>query len=902
MQCMLSNFHRYLDRPEARTASAVVAICGLLLGYFVGRTYVDRLPMQYEIPFAHAKWIQMPTPAKASYFRKDLYIPDSIERAWISIASTGSYRLIVNNIIIDDNQMAAARPSGLYDISGILYPGKNTVAVYVSADWSVGPRQIIVRGVCKTVGALPFEFNSDSSWRVWPVGASIPGAVLWSSPRYDDSFWQNSEEVSNVGRFSAAERIEFDPKLFEYEPAGKWISGPEEQNEDVTFSYQLDLNSKTASGWLQLAANGSYDVVINGDPAILSPSVNQAQLFGPDAPVRLDGRTVMTYSRLRSPIGPISGLPGARSFWSMPGRGFASPGSRESPQNSTTTTSTPPSIALGEALPDAIDSTPGLASTIGEIRPETAALTSERSGSPQQTGLTIYGEKKGTTANQRGRSSISGGLNLRQQTLPIPSNPDTSPLAPPSFGDIAPDPAPAAPQIVPRFRFPGPVPYAALTLTAYDIRDYLRLGRNQLTVHVHSVDRPLALLADGFTNLADGTLRRFGTSAKWTVAIASKPDLYPARVLGRFDAQPWGPPIQVAAYPREMPGDDIAVAARWAVTLTIVATLTFALWLLGPAVFNLKDPDAYAFWNADAVFHLAVLVTLLMFLLTSYDVRFPYDWCFRGYIVASVLLLILVEKLLLLTAFTTTTRQLASATVTKSAGWYFQWQPLLLLLIMLAGMVLRTSHLTTQPLGHDEVQMALLSRSIAKVGYPYLTAGSYTRLMSTYELVPYPIAFFSAILGPSILALRLPALLFGTLTIGIIGWVGHRMFDWRVGFLAALIWTLLPIPINWSQDGFYLSQECFFALVTFWTFYEAIRGSDLDRRYIRLAAAAFVLTYLSWEASGFILPTLVVSIVVLRWSNWNWVRDTCLWKSFSLIATIVVVQLCYRQMTLTPNY
>ena len=128
------------------------------------------------------------------------------------------------------------------------------------------------------------------------------------------------------------------------------------------------------------------------------------------------------------------------------------------------------------------------------------------------------------------------------------------------------------------------------------------------------------------------------------------------------------------------------------------------------------------------------------------------------------------------------------------------------------------------------------------------------------------------------------------------------MFDWRVGLLAALIWAFLPIPINWSQDGFYLSQEAFFALTTFWLFYEAISGPVLNTRLLKLSAFAMVLTYLSWEASGFIIPTLFVATLVLKWGQWDWLLNRILWRTSGVVATVVIVQLCFRQLTLTPNY
>ena len=89
-------------------------------------------------------------------------------------------------------------------------------------------------------------------------------------------------------------------------------------------------------------------------------------------------------------------------------------------------------------------------------------------------------------------------------------------------------------------------------------------------------------------------------------------------------------------------------------------------------------------------------------------------------------------------------------------------------------------------------------------------------------------ALSSLIVGPSVVAYRLPALIFGTVTIGLIAWAGYRMFDRRVGIVAALIYTFLPSSVAWARDGFYPSQECCFALLTYWLFYEGDtrQGSD----------------------------------------------------------------------------
>jgi hypothetical protein len=226
---------------------------------------------------------------------------------------------------------------------------------------------------------------------------------------------------------------------------------------------------------------------------------------------------------------------------------------------------------------------------------------------------------------------------------------------------------------------------------------------------------------------------------------------------------------------------------------------------------------------------------------------------------------------------------------------------MLLAALMMIGLVPRIAGMMTVPIGHDEAALALYAKGIFRLGFPNIVAGSYTRLLSTYELVPYPMAL-SSLLAPSLPWYRLPSLIFGTLTIGLIGWVGHRLFDWRTGIAAAAIWTFLPVAVNWAGDGFYLSQEGFFALATVWLFYEAISQRPLNPRYLRYAAAAFILTYLSWEPAGFFIVAMFAAIVVLKWGEWDWTADAHLWRCFAVVSAVVILQLCFRQFTLPADY
>jgi 4-amino-4-deoxy-L-arabinose transferase-like glycosyltransferase len=145
------------------------------------------------------------------------------------------------------------------------------------------------------------------------------------------------------------------------------------------------------------------------------------------------------------------------------------------------------------------------------------------------------------------------------------------------------------------------------------------------------------------------------------------------------------------------------------------------------------------------------------------------------------------------------------------------------------------------------------SKGILELGFPYTTFAGQIRWLTTYEAVPYPLAFFGFLFGYSEWSMRLPACLMGTICIGVIGMMGRRLFDWRTGLIAAFIYACLPLNIRWAQNAFYLTQCQLAAMLTFWFFYEAIRFRPFHQKMLTFASVAFCISYLSWEGTGFIL-------------------------------------------------
>src|SRR5439155_3263327 len=66
------------------------------------------------------------------------------------------------------------------------------------------------------------------------------------------------------------------------------------------------------------------------------------------------------------------------------------------------------------------------------------------------------------------------------------------------------------------------------------------------------------------------------------------------------------------------------------------------------------------------------------------------------------------------------------------------------------------------------------------------------------------------------------------------------------------------------------------------------------------AAVTFCAAYLSWEGSVFILPSLFLALLVVRWGEWWWLKDWHLYRCVFFMAVLVIAQLCWRTLASDP--
>jgi hypothetical protein len=741
-------------RHDARFACALVTVTALVLAFFICKTFVDPGPRQYPLDFGNARWIEPPHPGAAGYFRETLYISKPIVRGWIQVAATDHFILYVNGTEVNETYFGAERVTGIFDIRPWLVQGTNVIAIYAPRVFAPGSSQVRVRGGYTTVGGREIPFVSDGTWRASNTPDGIVESYQWNDPMLDDKFWAMAHPVDVQERFSTVQAVEVPPRLFASDSQAQWISGPDTTARNASFSGKFDLPLNRGDSWLELAATGGYDVLINGHFVIWQPGV---------------ARTVMPFS-----VGTVAG-PAAVTTMQLPG------------------------------------------------------LTQQN-----------------VTANQA------------QLPLQVPTT------------------------------------VSVPTLLAYDISRWVHAGSNEIVVRVRADDTPALLLADVSTMVSGGGDVRSFTDRTWQALPAH----VPATELGGDGVAPWGwLPLAPAQIP-ETPAADLVKYGPWFVANLVVVAAMLLLWLGGARLLSgamgISRQQALAL---DALLHVPMLAGLLICWLLTFDIRLDEDWCYKPLVIAGGLLLLVgCRVVVFIAAAISPVGPLGPIGPISLGNRYLKIAAFAA--VVMGGFCMRAWDLNGMSLGSDEVTMIMNAKGVLHSGYPHSMRGTYDRALATYELIPYSLATSYLIFGNTEFAYHFPALVFATLTIGLIGLVGCRMFDWRVGWIAAVIYAFYPPGIAWARNGFYPSQEQFLSLVTFWTFYEAMAVGPVKRRFLTWSAAGFIFSYLSWEGSGFIVPALFVAIVAIRWGDFSWMREWHFWRCFFVMTVVVFSQLSYRQLTL----
>jgi hypothetical protein len=253
-----------LPAPALRWSWTLVLACGLLLGYELLQTYSMPEHRQYQLDFAGAQWIE---PADASapvaYFRKEVYLSSLPEQAWIEIAASDNFELIVNSHTVATQGSVKTYETGIYDIKRALKQGTNVIAVSIARTSFPGSAQLLLRGQITPPGGKITHLLSDETWRVSNRTGIVSGLEEWTSQHVEDQVWPTARRSALNDRHVPLRWTDTNPRLLQLPRIGYWIMAENAPSQAV-FSTTVEADNSSEEAWIQLASSGDLDLAVNG--------------------------------------------------------------------------------------------------------------------------------------------------------------------------------------------------------------------------------------------------------------------------------------------------------------------------------------------------------------------------------------------------------------------------------------------------------------------------------------------------------------------------------------------------------------------------------------------------------------------------------------------------------------
>jgi hypothetical protein len=451
----------------------------------------------------------------------------------------------------------------------------------------------------------------------------------------------------------------------------------------------------------------------------------------------------------------------------------------------------------------------------------------------------------------------------------------------------------------------------------HDITPYLLPGRNAIDVRVMTAESSPELALDLVLAQGDRTQIALSSGSSWRVrgamgawndfGRATGPSTEPA-VNGGDTYWPL-PRLAKTLVSDPLPNPHLLKRLESGGLLVLgMLVIAFLDWMVMGRLLRAFHPDLdpSGALRADALLRLPVLVLLGLVYLLKYDIRFDPAYPFRWRWILASLLVLLLLRLCLVVALRFRGAGEAPAPEPRAAMGPVKAALVIACLAALVtvGESYRVHKALVKSLDHDELSMVFAAEAIPKWGYPLREIGPTIKPLTTYELLPWPMAASMTIFGKTPFAFRVPAMVFAALTTLLVFFIGFRIWGPGTGLLAATLHTFSPFGIYWGSDAFHPQQAQFFALLTSYQFFRALGGptpADFKARPAYYTALAFGCTYLSWEGTGLLLPAMFVALLVRYGKDWRWVKNPHLWGCTLLCGTLIATQLGRRSL-LTFTY
>lgn len=203
---------------------------------------------------------------------------------------------------------------------------------------------------------------------------------------------------------------------------------------------------------------------------------------------------------------------------------------------------------------------------------------------------------------------------------------------------------------------------------------------------------------------------------------------------------------------------------------------------------------------------------------------------------------------------------------------------ILLVTIFILGFLVRFVGITTAPAGlnADEAAIGYNAWSLINTGMDE-HGESWPLVFRSFDDFKPPVYFYLVLpfvkfLGLSVLAVRLPSVILGTLTLVFFYYLVQFLFAkrndekkvfWDLPLISTIILSFSPWHIHFSRGGWEVNAALFFIVLGLYSFFASFKNSS----YLYLFSTSLAVSLYTYHSARILSPLLALVLIIVYWKN-----------------------------------
>lgn len=266
-----------ITRARTSTAVLLIAAFALLMSGVLLRALAFHQPATAAADWGPSRWIGLDDTREKLYLRRELTLGSAPRTAYLTVAGSDAFDLYVNGTLVGREEFLGERPGSRYDLTRLLQPGSNLIALEVTRSSVQRPAQARALLVWQEGAGAPKQLGSDASWRATSRRQlAAMGEIDWTDPAYAATDWPQARVVDDAEGGELLQPAAL-PQAMISPPVRIHRLWHGDRGAPVgAFARTLTLDADAVRGaWLGVSASGVHTLAVNG--TVLGPTPGAAQ-------------------------------------------------------------------------------------------------------------------------------------------------------------------------------------------------------------------------------------------------------------------------------------------------------------------------------------------------------------------------------------------------------------------------------------------------------------------------------------------------------------------------------------------------------------------------------------------------------------------------------------------------